>query len=310
MELGHSFRIMTSRFSLVYKSLLFIGVILLMLSAITFSAVYSVIEPIIDGINNMDFFAHLNEAFRAFISADTAAQVTTFEQVRVDFEAIGKIFVDNSHNVILAASLFGIFVVIAKSLINVARFPAADVINNFMNSNSKFGFTSNLIANFKKSVSYSLVETLISIPFYFVTGLIMWGIGELFFTFSIWFGIVTMLAIFFVLLSLKYSLLILWLPMYVKEDKGVFKSLKDSIILNKPNILRYFGMYIITFIMLYAFTVFFTLVTFGFGIILCVSIFHVLFIAIEMVAYYRAKGEKYYLDSDTVSTPNLVVKDV
>ena len=98
--------------------------------------------------------------------------------------------------------------------------------------------------------------------------------------------------------------------MYVREDKGIFKCLKDSIILNAPNLLKYFGMYFMTFLILYTITVFFALVTLGIGIVLCVSVYHVLFVAIEMVAYYRIKGEKYYLDSDTVSTPNKIGKAI
>ena len=309
MELRHSFRIMSSRFSLVYKSLLFISIVLLMLSALTFSAVYSVIEPIIQGINNMQFFEHIGDAARSLFAGDLTIQSLAFEQVKMDFSAVSQIFVDNTHNVVLASSLFAVFVFISKALINVARIPTADVLNNFMNSNSRFGFTSNLIVNLKKAIGYSMVDALISIPYYVIMGLILWGIGALFFMFSIWLGIIMILVVSILLFALKHSVLILWLPMYVKEDKGVFKSLKDAVVLNKKNIIRYFGQYIITFFGTYAFTVVFGFVTFGIGAIISLSIFHVLLVAVELVAYYRVKEEKYYIDPDTVVNSKTVVHD-
>ncbi len=310
MELRHSFRIMSSRFSLVYKTLLFITITLVVLSALAFSAVYSIIEPIIEGIREMMFFEHIGDAFRSFFASDFTIQSAAFEQVNLDFEAIGKMFVENRNNIILASVLFAIFIFITKTFINIARFPTADVLNNFMNSNSRFGFTSNLIVNFKKSVAYSLVDSLISIPYYLILGLILWGVGELFMLFSIWLGLMTILTIIIVLHSLKHSVLVLWLPMYVKEDKGIFKCLRDSVIMNKNNILRYMGLYVITFFLTYTFTVIFGLVTFGVGAIIALSIVHVLLVAIEMVAYYRFKEEKYYVDTDTVINSKSAVKDV
>ena len=310
MVLRHSLRVMSSRFSLVYKVLLYIFVVLLLFSAITYAAVLPVIKPILAGIENMDFISHILDAFKSIFSFNSNIQADAFEQISLDLTAISEVFATNQNNVIVGAILFAIFIFLCKFFVSFSKLPACDVLNNFMNSNSKFGFTSNMIANAKKAAAFSLIDTLITIPYYLIVSVILYYVGYACSFVMIWLSIASVLSLLIIFISLKSAVFNLWLPCYINEDKGVFKSLSHSILMNKKQILNNFGLYVITYLILYFVTVGFSLLTFGLGFIFAVSMNQMLLLAIQLVLYYRINEKKYYIDPETVVNSKTVVKSV
>lgn len=310
MVLRHSLRVMSSRFSLVYKVLLYIFIVLLLFSAITYAAVLPVIKPILVGIDNMDFFSHILDAFKSIFSFNSDVQTGAFEQISIDLSAISEVFATNQNNVIVGAILFTIFIFLCKFFVSFSKLPACDVLNNFMNSNSKYGFTSNMIANAKKASAFSLIDTLITIPYYVLVGVILYYVGYACSFVMVWLSLVSVLTLLILFVSLKSAILNLWLPYYINEDKGVFKSLSNSILMNKKYILNNLGLYVITYFILYGITIGFSIITFGIGFIFAISINQMLLLAIQLVVYYRINEKKYYIDPETVVNSKTVVKSV
>lgn len=307
MLLRHSLGITVSRFSLVYKVLLFAFVVALIFGSIALSSAYAIVKPIFAGVENMQFFQHLGDAFKAFFSGQMQDS-PAFEIVGNDFEKIQNIFAENRHNVIGAVCLLIVFYFVAKFLFAISYYPTSDVINNFMNSNSKYGFTANLIANLKKSTAYSLVDTLISVPYTALIACAIYGVGWVLGKFSVLLAISADLLIVMVMLALKSSVLALWLPTYINEDLGVFKSLAKAVKGNKHTFLHNFGMYVIVNFIGYIFFVICGIFTFGLGSLVALSIINVLGLSIRMVLYYRKAELRYYVDEDTIVDSKQVVK--
>lgn len=310
MVIRHAFKVLCSRFSVVYKLLIYILVVTLIFSGVTYASVFSVVKPIIDGIQDMQFFPHLAEAFRSVFSGNVELASGAFLQVKLDFQAIGEVFATNQSNVVLAAVLFTLFVFIANFFINICRLPVADILNNFMNSNSEFGLISNIVANIKKAVAYSAVNTMIILPYYLIVAvacwyMMAWLIGV---SFLLTMSLVLLFVIF--MLSVKNSILAMWLPTYINEDKGVFASLVSSVKAGRKLFVENLGLYFITCLLIYAVSVMFGLITFGIGFVLAMSFNKVLFIAIEQVIYYRENELKYYIDPQEVVDSKKVVKSI
>ncbi|MDE6967974.1 MAG: hypothetical protein K2P12_04870 [Clostridia bacterium] len=310
MLVKHSFSITVSRFSLFYKFLLYLAIVLLIFSAISISSMYFIMKPIIAGVHNMQFFDHLSEAFKSMFLGDLELQQNAFAVLGSDFSKIGEVFATNKNNVIGAVCALIAFMFIGKFIISIGHYPLADVVNNFMNSNSKYGFTANLIAHLKKAVAYSFVDTLIYIPYMLLLGalvyLIIWGVGMFSLLFALSLSVLTVM----VLLALKSSVFAMWLPTYINEDLGVFKSLQKAILTNKDLIVKNWGLFTAVNFLSYLVTVLFGLVTFGLGFIMCISLLSIFYLTIRLVIYYRRNERKYYIDAETVIDSKHSIKSV
>ena len=306
----HSFSITVSRFSLFYKFLLYLSIVMLIFAAVSISSMYYIMRPIIQGVQNMHFFEHCMDAFRSMFGGDLAVQNSAFGILGQDFAKISEVFATNRNNVVGAVCALFAFTFLGKFLITIGHYPLADVLNNFMNSNSKFGFTSNLIAHLKKSVAYSFVDTLIYIPYMLLLCgfiyLTFWGVGKL----SVVFALTLCLTIFMVLIALKRSVFAMWLPTYINEELGIFKSLQKAILTNKDLIIKNWGLFTAINFVSYMFIMLFGLITFGIGFIMATSFFNIFYQSIGLVIYYRRNERKYYIDAETVIDSKHSVKEV
>lgn len=305
----HSFNIFTARFSLVYKSLLYLIVVTLLVLAIAISAIYPVVSPIIKEVNGTDFFKHIGDAFSSVFSGDNDAQNQAFMQLKADYHSLLEIFANNTRLLVAGGALIFIFFFLYKFIATLCHLPIADVTNHFMMSNSRFGFTSNFILNIKKSLSYSLLHTLVLIP---ITAVMVGVIYLTVFVMSkisfILMGAVLFLIVV-LLLALKRSMFAYWLPTIVVENKSCVAAFKQNFVMLKHSFSYVFGFYFIIYILIGAMSVLFTIGTFGLGVWLVGGMTTVYFKVSDMVIYYRKNRLKYYVDSDTVVNSKNSVSD-
>ncbi len=310
MLVKHSFSISVSRFSLFYKFLLYLSIVMLIFAAVSISSMYFIMKPIIQGVQDMQFFEHISEAFRSMFGGNLDIQNTAFAVLGQDFEKISEVFASNRNNVVGAACALVAFLFIGKFLISIGHYPLTDVLNNFMNSNSKYGFTANLIANIKKAIAFSFVDTLIYIPFMLLLGVLVyfmvWGIGKMSILFALCLAVLTIM----VLLALKRSVFAMWLPTYVCEELGVFKSLQKAILTNKDLIVKNWGLFTAVNFATYFITILLGILTFGSGFIMAISLFNIFYQSIGLVIYYRRNERKYYIDAETVIDSKHSIKSV
>lgn len=309
MVLRHSVNVLTSRFSLVYKVMLYLAIVILIFSAISVSAVYPIMRPVADDLNGMQFFKHMGDAFSSLFGGDLDAQSNAFLTLKLDWDRITDSVINNIYSIWWMVVVVIVLLLLLKFLVSLCLYSVTDISRHFMSSNSRFGFTSNMIANLKRSAAFAGVETLFSIPYYAIMVGVIWGLAELIMPLS---GLLALMIIFSItvfLFALKRAIISAWLPGYVLEENGVFVSFKNAFKDAKSTWKYNLGLYFMFYLLATAVVVLVSLSTFGIGLVVSTALLIVLTRMIDLVIYYRKHDLRYYIDNDTVISPKHVVSD-
>lgn len=186
-------------------------------------------------------------------------------------------------------------------LFGLSYYALADIINNIMASNLKFGFASNLALNFKKCVKYSLCRLVIALPidliFFTIMVCIIFGLSR----FIGLFVLPIALVVGVVICSLRATLFAGWLPrLLFHPEERVFTAFTRSLTYVKSNLSGLFKSYAITFAFVYLFSTTFAIPTGGLMSIVLPSLYYFILRAIELIGYYKTKGYSFYTDATTV----------
>ena len=177
----------------------------------------------------------------------------------------------------------------------------ADVINNLMASNMRYGFASNMALNFKKCCKYSAARLTITLPIDWVFAAIMLAILFGLFGGIGYFVLPILLFVGIVICSLRATLLAGWLPrMLFHPEESVYTSFTRSLTYVKSNVDGLFKSYAVTFTIVYLFTTAFAIPTGGLMSLVLPSMYYFMLRAIELIGYYKTKGFSFYTDATTV----------
>ena len=177
----------------------------------------------------------------------------------------------------------------------------ADIINNLMASNMRYGFASNMALNFKKCCRYSGARLTITLPidliFATIMLLILFGLFD-----KIGFFVVPILLVVGITIcSLRATLLAGWLPrMIFHPEESVYTSFTRSLTYVKSNVGGLFKSYAVTFSIVYLITTTFAVPTGGLMSLILPSMYYFMLRAIELIGYYKTKGFSFYTDATTV----------
>lgn len=186
-------------------------------------------------------------------------------------------------------------------LFGLSYYAIADIINNIMASNLRFGFASNLALNFKKCVRYSLCRLVVALPidliFFTIMSSILFGL----FKYIGFFVLPIMLVVGVVICSLRATLFAGWLPrLLFHPEERTFTAFTRSLTYVKSNVSGLFKSYAITFTIVYLFSTTFAIPTGGLMSIVLPSLYYFVLRAIELIGYYKTKGFSFYTDATTV----------
>lgn len=177
----------------------------------------------------------------------------------------------------------------------------ADIINNLMASNMRYGFASNMALNFKKCCRYSGARLTITLPidliFETIMLLILFGLFD-----KIGFFVVPILLVVGITIcSLRATLFAGWLPrMIFHPEESVYTSFTRSLTYVKSNVGGLFKSYAVTFSIVYLITTTFAVPTGGLMSLILPSMYYFMLRAIELIGYYKTKGFSFYTDATTV----------
>lgn len=296
MIIKNSLAVMSSRFSLVYKTLLYVFIILLIITAITVSILSPVLKPIIDGVNEIGLVESAKEFATCAAVGSVAEKAAAYEAFSIDLQELFDVFGSNIAVVNGALAIIIVGFLFAKFLIELSYCPTSDVMYNFMNSNSKFGFTSNFFANIKKSLAYSGVSVLVYIPYLAVSVGLLVGLWLLFVKISILLAISVCILVALFMSSFKKALLHRWLPAMVIENKNVFKALKESLVVFGKRSGALMSVYFIVALLEFCFVMVMGLFTLGLGFVFALPIALAFHRAMELVLWHQFEGCKYYTE--------------
>lgn len=305
MVVKHSANLLLSKFSLVYKLMLYCAIVVAIFTGIGIGVIVPLTRPLVNGIVGTGFFEHLSETVSLFFQGDVNYS-TALQNLNSDITAIGAVIQNNYAALTGSIILIVVFFVLAGMFIGLADIPTVDILNNFMTSKSRYGFSSNFIDNIKLSVKYNLVKVLVTLVFdvgilalaVYLTTLIF-SVNSLFALFLFVFMAVGISAV-------RQSFTSLWLPAIVADNGKIFASLKYSIVTTTKRFAKFFGTYFIVYLIIASIGILFTLSTFGVGFVFMVPGSMLFTRCLEMVFYYTLNGKSFYTSVDKIVKPDVV----
>ena len=305
MPLKHSLNILISKYGVVFKMIAYYAILLLIFVSIAASIVSPIFSEMYAEIQETGVTAQLHRFVEEFLQGDSSL-FDTFQALGKAVNSIIDIVVANNKAVTTGLIVLGVFALLYIYLVSFANLVASDIVNNFMNSNSRFGFMSNFIYNLGRSALYGLLYMVTYLPATIV-GLVI--------TYYVGYGLVKGGAILLafpmcVMLFIVYQSLVLtifsgWLPAIVVDRISVAKAL----IIGPKKILSHFGycwmtMFVCMFLC-FVFVAACSAFTFGFGFVIAFPTAVVAVKILELVLYFNANGYKFYETDKTVAEETL-----
>ncbi|HPD02623.1 MAG TPA: hypothetical protein P5161_06585 [Eubacteriales bacterium] len=300
MEFKYSTSILTSKFSLIFKILVYVFCAILLTSVIA----ACVLIP-----------AERNFSLRSDVKEETKALKDSWDEF-TEGESGVKSFVDTAagfikkiwniiklDRVFLAKALATIiiFYFVTKFLLTLASMPLSFMIDQFMSSGLEYGFMSAFFKNIRHSALYSLIYTAIMVP----TNLLIYTlitviIIELTPALNM-FALTLALLLAITLFSLRSTLFCGWLPYFLhSEDKKLFKALRASFKMVKERFNRILMTMFVVFFLMYILIVVLGVVTFGLAFIAGMALLYLILRILELTFYYIYNRKNYYIDRNTI----------
>ena len=296
-----------SKLSLIFKIVLFMLILVVIVSAISFS----IMAPISKDIRANIMEVGLGHKFFQYIEASLNGQnIDAAREVLVDaFLKIDDILATWNGEVIGTVCVFIIFVILYSMIYFMSYYTISDIIHNFMSSNSDYGFAANFVANAKKSILFSLIYGLYTYAVYIIGFAIAIALGILVGKLNAILGLFTMYLLALGTLALRRALAPFWMPAMISKELSVKDAFAKNMELIKNNFWRIFGEYVLIYLVSAVLFVITAAVTFGVGMIIVYAGVWLYMQIKDMVDYYHLNGMKYYIDEQTVVNPTKVYRD-
>lgn len=295
MSIKNALKILFNRFGIVGEILLF-----LLIFAIVFfglGAIY--IQPVIQAAVDLDLHQYVMNFYNAVFSGEGMEAIS--DSIKDIAAVIKNIFV-NDNGIVFKTFIVPILVFVTFNLFSkMYELPLCKVLEGRMSSNAKLSLMNNVIGLSGKSALYVLVKLLFAIVSDIVILLAVWGSYKLILLTSMTLLIpFTIIFVLVLLLSLKGCFTITWEQHIIIGEKRIFvsfgKSVKDGF--------KHFGItfagYFLSWIMVIAVNGLLALLTFGVGLIVSIPVSMLFFKLLQMTAYYKWNGKRYYLDGNRI----------
>ncbi len=300
MEFKYSLSLLFSNMGHAFKIFLWI-VISLVLSLAIGAAILLPIWNVLAASSDVNVYVlAIKDNLASVWSGESSIRATISDSLHSVLDIFG---VMAQHPGITTGLVFaGIFVYSFYCFVfGLSYYVNADVINNLMASNMRYGFASNMALNFKKCCRYSAARLTITLPIDLILATIMLAILFGLFDHIAYFVIPILLVVGITICSLRATLLAGWLPrMIFHPEENAYTSFTRSLTYVKSNVRGLFKSYVITFSIVYLCTTAFAIPTGGLMSLILPSLYYFMLRAIELIGYYKTKGFSFYTDSTTV----------
>lgn len=300
MEFKNAVSILTTKFGTVYRTLLFVFIVLLLVLAIASCFFVPTrnsllkneeIISISDDIQTeIDSFMDGEKTLGAIIATVKEDVTRLYNYIRYDTNALGIMVV-----------MLIVALVLYRFCTSLCFVTISDIYSQFMQSNLKYGFMSNYFKNLGKNVRYSLGYTLFTV----ITDLIIIFLSAGFVLLTVqYLGFVSVsIAIVLIigLTSLRMTLMSGVLPYMVLEGKkNFFTALQASLPMVKRNMSGYMRCIVLTMVLYFTINAVAAVPTFGLASILSISMLISMSRILELCFYYKDKKARYYVDQNTI----------
>lgn len=305
MAFKHSLSIMSARFSTAYKLFLFLIVLALIASAVSVGILFPTLADFIEQVEELQVLKSIGEYAKTIFGDQPEAQASAYAHLEEVYGQFLAIIDSNSFRINLAIVLAILLYFVFVLFMMWGMYSVSDIMHNYMSSNSKFGFASNLIVNFVRAMRYASLYTLLSLVYYALGVFAAWLLFITVFKVSALLGCMITLLVFFLLTALRSALFAGWVPAMVSDGMTARAALVESFRMAKARFSSLLGWYLAYYVLIFAATILIGVVTFGIGsvFVVIVSLLHARIF--DMVVYYRYKGKRYYVDVFNVIDPTI-----
>ncbi len=298
MVLRNSLKVLSTNFSLVWKNLAYILVVV----AIFGGAIVGIGYNIVQTLASAGFF----ESFGEFWGKLYSMSATEISSQLVEFVGSAyDIIVENIDA--LALNIAGVCAVLFVMIIvlNAVSVVNGDVLRGGMSSLTRVGFCGAYVRYLFSALWQGVIKTLIKLPFWAIICVSGYFVLNLMSTSALWGVVAPMLFVMItlVVLSIESTLLSCFVPHFVLHSDGINKSFVRGINVVSHRFWRTLSNVVVFTI--FAFVVNFVCAryTFGVSLLITLPITSVLLSAMFMVNYYESQGMRYYLDSSNIVNP-------
>lgn len=308
--------VFTTKFSLIYKLLLFMMIVFLVLFAIGMVTIYPTLSDMIKEINDMhlikstiNYVQGLLKGFDTDIEGESAPGYLTFEELVAKFTVLKDTIVEYSTRVAVSFVLLGVLIYLFCLVVSVMRYTTASILNTFMSCNGKDGFMSNMLRNLKRALAFGFSCVSLSILYYAVTIGVSVGLALLVAKANKLMGAAVGYLAIMISVSSKRALFATWLPNMVAKEVSVGVALKNS---TKDLPKTFAGVFSGEFIMYMIFNILLAssvVVTIGISIPILFVVGLLFIQTYELVYFYHHNNLRYYIDHQRVIDPTKEYKD-
>ena len=299
--------IFLSKATLAFKMVLYLLIIVLVFGVIGFS----IIMPISKGLRADIEQIGIGHKFASYVEASLTGRDTEEARlVLVDaLQKIDDVMANWNGEVIAAVVIFIILAILYAVVYFMSYYTVSDILNNFMSSNSDYGFGANHIANLKKSGIFALWYTLYIVVIYGIGFALAITLGLLIGRLNALLGLFVMYLLAMGTLALRRALTPFWLPAMVSKDLSCTDAFYKNMEQLKGRFWKTFGAYFVLYIIGIVLFIASSILTFGVATIFIFSAIWLYMQIRDMVAFYHINGMKYYIDEQTVVDPTKVYRD-
>ncbi len=297
MNIKNALLICGRNFVLIWKQMVYT----LILVALVGLCLWGTLTPIFDMLSKAGWFGELL-AYLELVYKEPLNVAVGFEEL---MSSLWGLFVSNAPN-LWGSYVFSILliVLVPSFALSLSYYTAGDLVNAKLCSSVNYGWIHRFLSSLKSSIPFALINTFVKLPSLAlgVGALMLYGvIANTFLKATLFMPL--LIIVLLIIFSLKFTFTMWFLPDYLTNGKGLFKSLKNNfkmVTRNFPRLaLGAFLLYLVEFALVMILTVF----TLGAGLILIIPAIPVVNVAYSLISYYQENSMRYYIDSSTIVNP-------
>ena len=298
MVLRNSLKVLSTNFSLVWKNMAYMLIMLAIFGGAVVWIGYDIVKALSDG----GFFVVFGEFWTKLYSfSATEVSRKVVDLAGKAFDIIGQNINSLIPNIVgVSVGLFLLAVIF-----NSASLANCEVLRGAMSSLTYIGFCGAYVRYFGRALLQGLIQTLVKLPFWAIICTAGYFVLNLMSTGEIWGILAPMLFVLIAMLvlSLEYSLLSCFVPYLVLHNSSVSKSFVNGIKVVSHRFWRTLSNNIVFVIFAIVINFVCARYTFCASLLFTLPLTVVLVNVLFMVNYYESQGMRFYLDQSNIMSP-------
>lgn len=297
MRFRNSLHLLIDNFGVIYKMLLYKLVVMIVTVSIALAFVIPSLSYIFESAELQNCIDTIQDFFRALFSGNMEYLVGFQTSIAESFYALGTLVSSKISHIVGAVIGIVFTYILFRFLDTVGNFAFGSMIDDKMNSYADISFFASLVKTLGAASVYAIFYVLMS----FVYDVLL-----IFLCYLIFFALLSAMpllvtlffsvTVIFVCEALKLTIISNWMPSVIEGHMPVVKAFRDCFRTKVPYKARMFSNYLIALYLIVVFNVVFAACTMLSSLLLTVPASFLLLLCLQFVNYYTVEGKKYFVN--------------